>query len=139
MTLFLPATYRETDTGKFRIRINPLAALPLVGAWLLFVGKAHGQSNDGIARAGCPHEIATYARPGYGRRYVAYYVGGGARAPKGEARRVDEGTFGVDYSPICPEMRRSVVLGWWHGKRRQGGYGEYEPNSPVSPFPALAE
>jgi len=137
MTLFLPATYRETDTGKFRIRINPLTALPLVGAWLLFVGNANGQSNDGLARAGCPHQIARYARVGYGSSYVAYYVGGGARASKGEARYCDEGTFGVDYMPIVPGFRRSVVLGWWHGKRQQGGYGQYEPNAPVAPFPNM--
>ena len=121
------------------MRLVCFIMIAMVSQSLLAVSEAADQCEDDLTRAGCPHEIASYARPGYGRRYVAYYVGGGARAPKGEARRVDEGTFGVDYSPICPGMRRSVVLGWWHGKRRQGGYGEYEPNSPVSPFPALAE
>ena len=108
--------------------------LVLAGLWLLPIGVAWGQSEDGLARAGCPHQVANYARVGYGPKYVAYYVGGGAPARKGEPRCVDEGTFGIDYKPIVPGFRRTTSLGWWHGRRLQGGPGQYEPNAHVSPF-----
>ena len=119
------------------MRLEFLTVLAVVGIWFLPAGHALAQSEDRLARAGCPHQIAKYAKVGYGRQYVAYYVGGGARTPKGGARVVDEGTFGVDYMPIVPGFRRSVVLGWWHGRRSQGGTGQYEPNAIVTPLPNL--
>lgn len=96
----------------------------------------YGQSEDDLARAGCPHLIAPWARPGYGSKYLVYYVGGGSKTfYRSEGRRADEGTFGVDYMPIVPGFRHSVALGWWHGRRYQGGAGEYEPNKIVPIFP----
>ena len=117
------------------MRTNTSTLLTLAGMCLLTIDNAWGQSEDGLSRAGCPHQIARYARVGYGRPYVAYYVGGGAPTPKGEPRGVHEGTFGVDYRPIVPGFRGATVLGWWHGRRAQGGEGQYEPNAPVTPFP----
>jgi hypothetical protein len=110
--------------------------LALASLWLVSTGTAWGQSGDGLARAGCPNQIARHARVPYGKSYVACYVGGGAPTPKGGPRCVDEGTFGVDYRPIIPGFRGATALGWWHGRRAQGGEGQYEPNAPVSPFAA---
>lgn len=117
------------------MRITISTLLTLAGFWLLPLGAAWGQTEDGLARAGCPHQVASHAHVGYGSKYVAYYVGGGAPHSKGECRYTNEGTFGVDYKPIFPGFRRSTSLGWWHGRRLQGGEGQYEPNAHVTPFP----
>lgn len=117
------------------MRITLSTLLTLAGFWFLPIGDAWGQTEDGLARAGCPHQVASYARVGYGPKYVAYYVGGGAPPSKGECRYTHEGTFGVDYQPIVPGFRRTTALGWWHGRRLQGGPGQYEPNTSVTPFP----
>ena len=116
------------------MRATICTLLTLAGIGFLPLGNAWGQTADGLSRAGCPHQVANYARFGYGPKYVAYYVGGGAPARKGEPRCVDEGTFGIDYKPIVPGFRRTTSLGWWHGRRLQGGPGQYEPNAHVSPF-----
>ena len=116
------------------MRINISTMLTVAGLWFLSTGDTWAQTEDGLARAGCPHQVANYARVGYGSRYVAYYVGGGAPHSKGECRYPHEGTFGIDYKPIVPGFRRANTLGWWHGRRLQGGPGQYEPNAHVSPF-----
>ena len=102
---------------------------------ILMLLATTGQAEDQLARAGCPHQIAWYARTGYGDRYIVYYVGGGAKVHRGECRRSDEGNFGVDYMPIVPGFREAVALNWWHGSRLQGGTGQYEPNKLVAPLP----
>lgn len=112
-----------------------MGMMSLVIAVCASSSAAFAQSEDNEVRAGCPNQIARHARVGYGKDYVVYYVGGGARSPKGEARYVEEGTFGVDYRPIVPGFRNTVALGWWHGRRWQGGQGQYEPNTVISPFP----
>lgn len=117
------------------MRFVLFTSLSLVVALAISHQDAWAQSEDDLVRAGCPNQIARHARVGYGKDYVVYYVGGGARSPKGEARYVEEGTFGVDYRPIVPGFRNTVALGWWHGRRWQGGGGQYEPYVPVSPFP----
>lgn len=104
---------------------------------ILILSTLSAEANDDLARAGCPQHVARYARVGYNNRYVAYYVGGGAKTLRGEPRQTHEGTFGVDYQPIVPGFRSGVVLGWWHGRRLQGGTGQYEPNSLVTPLPNL--
>jgi hypothetical protein len=116
-----------------RYQIAILASLVCFAS--LVEQAAFAQSEDDIARAGCPHMIARHAQVGYRKNYVVYYVGGGAKSPHGDARHCDEGTFGVDYKPIVPGFRNTVALGWWHGRRWQGGTGQYEPNTLVSPFP----
>ena len=96
-----------------------------------------GHCEDGRCRTGFPDCVAPYARPGYGRRYVAYYVGGGAVLSRGrtclsgEARCPHEGTFGMDYA-LCFTR---VNLAWYHGKNYQGGSGQYEPNRLNNGFP----
>ena len=117
------------------MRFYFVAIIGLSLFWCLTVQETWAQSEDDLARAGCPHQIARHARVGYGRGYVGYYVGGGAKSPTGEPRCSDEGTFGVDYKPVVPGFRNTVALGWWHGRRWQGGTGQYEPNTLVPPFP----
>ncbi|MBI3821148.1 MAG: hypothetical protein HY289_00540 [Planctomycetes bacterium] len=61
-------------------------------------------------------------------RYIGYHVGGGAGQPrKAEPRQDDEGTWGWDYQGWLP---RRVILGWWHGRRYQGGTGAYATDGP---------
>jgi hypothetical protein len=95
---------------------------------------------DRRARAGCPDCIAPWARCTYGSKYCGQYIGGGAtRHGKrstclwGEPRYCDEGTFGMDYAPWYSR----VELRWYHGKRTQGGEGQYEQNHKVNPFVRL--
>jgi hypothetical protein len=124
----------SSERGKFYVAI-----MCLVIAWSVPTRDALAQSEDDLARAGCPRQIAKHARVGYGKGYVVYYVGGGAKSPKGEPRYCEEGTFGVDYKPIIPGFRNTVALGWWHGRRWQGGTGQYEPNTLVTPFPNYSQ
>ena len=87
-----------------------------------------------FAIAGCrssqrdPEAIAPHAIPSDTGRYVGYQVGGGcARPHKAEPGGADEGTWGWDYRGWLP---RRVELGWWHGRREQGGGGAYETDGP---------
>lgn len=120
------------------MRFATIMILGLTGACCLPTRSALGQTEDDLIRAGCPHQIANHARVGYGRKYTVYYVGGGARMSRGDLRQFHEGTFGVDYKPIVPGFRNGVILGWWHGRRLQGGAGQYEPNALVTPLPNLS-
>ena len=121
------------------MRFATIMILGLTGACYLPTRSALGQAEDDLVRAGCPHQIASHARVGYGSKYTVYYVGGGARMRRGDLRQCHEGTFGVDYKPIVPGFRNGTILGWWHGRHSQGGTGQYEPNAPVTPFPNLSE
>ena len=100
-----------------------------------------GQQNAArLHRAGYPYCIARWARFTYGDKYCGYYVGGGAtfygNRPgllRGERRYWHEGTWGMDYAPWYSRVR----LQWFHGRRRQDGDGQYEPdghNNPVIPL-----
>ena len=72
---------------------------------------------------GGPPPIRRRAIPSEEPRDTGYYVGGGA-AFRGEPRYYEEGTWGWDYSnPVS-----HVMPGWWHGRRYQGGPGQYQPN-----------
>lgn len=95
-----------------------------------------GRCEDRMARAGYANEWSRWASPTYDDGYLGYYVGGGAkrRSRGGEPRYCHEGTFGIDYSPIVPGFRESVALNWWHGKRYQGGPGQYESDLKNKPF-----
>ena len=128
---------RIFSNGITGMRSFFFAALGLTIAVCLVMLETRAHADDDLARAGCPQQIARHAQVGYRKGYVVYYVGGGASAPKGEPRTCDEGTFGVDYKPIVPGFRNTVALGWWHGRRWQGGTGQYEPNTAVAPFPNI--
>lgn len=82
-------------------------------------------------RAGYPLCTSRWAAFTYGPKYTGYYVGGDS-AFGGEARYRNEGTWGVDYAPWYSR----VMLGWSHGRRYQGGGGQYESdrkNRPLKP------
>ena len=70
-----------------------------------------------------------FALPSDTGHYLGYHVGGGAvNARKAEPRRDDEGTWGWDYQGWL--VPRRVSLGWWHGRRYQGGAGAYKTDGP---------
>jgi hypothetical protein len=87
-------------------------------------------------RAGHPTTIAPWARLTYGPHYRGYYVGGGTPptrmkfVPPADWRFLGEGTWGMDFAPDWSH----VELLWTHGRRRQGGQGQYEPDRRNWPF-----
>ncbi len=78
-------------------------------------------------RAGNPTSVAPWARPSDTGRYDAYRVGGGAPC-RGEGPGPDEGTWGWDYRGLC--LPSLTALGWYHGRREQGGTGAYATDGP---------
>jgi hypothetical protein len=82
---------------------------------------------DGQRRAGYPQDVACYAVPSDTGPYVGYSVGGGAPW-HGDAPCRDEGTWGWDYHGCL--VPKNVILGWWHGRRSQGGIGAYRTAGP---------
>src|SRR5436190_750267 len=118
--------------GKMIIALMALLLTPhVVVAEDSMPADAVSAGNDARrCRAGNPDCTAWYAQGGYGRKYAAYYVGGGAplcggwTPVSGEARYSCEGTFGMDYAPWYSR----VNLAWYHGRKYQGGAGQYEPN-----------
>ena len=98
-----------------------LAAAPL--------GAQVPENVDGHQRAGNPLEVAPWARPSDTGRYIGYPVGGGAlNWRKADAPYPDDGTWGWDYQGGF--FRRRVFLGWWYGRRYQGGVGAYKTDGP---------
>ena len=81
-----------------------------------------------LQRAGNPHCYAPWARCQDDRRYIGYFTGGGA-AFGGDRRCPHEGTWGWDYR--MPWAK--VNLGWFHGRRYQGGEGQYNPDTKNNP------
>jgi hypothetical protein len=84
-------------------------------------------------QAGYPPCVAWYARCGRTDKYALGYVGGGCVGRCGEARNLDEGTFGWDYAGHWRPGR--VFLNWCHcGKSpKEGPYKTDGPNVP-DPF-----
>jgi hypothetical protein len=102
-------------------------------AFLAHSGAVHGDWHH--ERAGGPLSIAPWARLTYGPKYRGYYVGGGTPPTWLTIDPVDwrfpgEGTWGMDFAP--PWKR--VELLWTHGRRYQGGQGQYEPDRRNWPF-----
>jgi hypothetical protein len=80
-------------------------------------------------RAGWPLATAPWAIPSDNGRYVGYAVGGGCPYPRhAEPPTAVEGTWGWDYQGWL--LPRRVILGWWHGRRTQGGTGAYQTDGP---------
>ena len=92
--------------------------------------KVEPRGDEALAsRAGHPQEVSCRAGPSDTGAYVGYQVGGGATSRrKGEAPAADEGTWGWDYEGCWWPSR--VMLGWWHGKRYQGGLEGYKTDGP---------
>ena len=93
------------------------SALDVTHCW---GGCKAGEHND--RRAGCPQGVAWYAHPGESCAFIGYYVGGGS-ACGGTSPCPDEGTWGWDYRGFV--FPRRVALNWTHGRRYQGGTGDY--------------
>ena len=94
-------------------------------------------SENPMERAGNPLCISPLARYFPGPKYKGYSVGGGAAwygtratALRGECRHVNEGTFGVDYAPWYSRIQTR----WFHGRKQQGGEGQYEPDGCNNPL-----
>ena len=83
--------------------------------------------SDAHCRAGWSECLRPRAVPSDTGRYCGYAVGGGA-VRFGEGRSLDEGTWGWDYRGIV--LRKRVALDWWHGRRYQGGAGQYHTDGP---------
>lgn len=99
--------------------------------------QAGSRTATGVVRPADPRSAAPPARGVFRSHYRGYYVGGGAvfsgssaNCLQGEPRRSDEGTFGMDYAP----WYSSVDLHWFHGRRHQGGEGQYESDGKNNPF-----
>ena len=97
----------------------------------------HGESETPMQRAGNPQCVAPWARSFPNSNYQGYYTGGGAAlfgdrpsAFRGECRYANEGTYGVDYAPSYSRVR----LRWFHGRKQQGGEGQYEPDGHNNPL-----
>ena len=90
-----------------------------------------------MERAGNPMCISPLARCFPDPKYKGYSVGGGAAwhgtqatALRGESRYAIEGTFGVDYAPWYSRVQTR----WFHGRKQQGGEGQYEPDGHNNPL-----
>lgn len=85
---------------------------------------------DQLQRAGNPQCVSPLAKPTESSHEFGYYVGGGARERSRQAghRVPTEGVWGTDYLGIL--IPKHVNLGWWHGRRYQGGTGSYGTDGP---------
>ena len=78
-------------------------------------------------RSGHSSSIAPWAQPAKTRHYSGGIVGGGA-ARRGEGRSEIHGTWGWDFHGLLP--RKNIWLGWFHGRKDQGGRGAYKTEGP---------
>jgi hypothetical protein len=129
--LLLGATVFWSMPGFAATDSSELSAVPQQPVKEDLPSGEHSQS-----RAGCPLNVAWYARPSDTAAYVGYYVGGGC-AWRGQPRTPAEGTWGWDYRGLF--FLRRVGLNWCHCGRYQGGIGHYRtvptpnPSSPSTP------
>jgi len=80
-------------------------------------------------RAGYPQSVVPWAIPSDTGHYVGYPIGGGCPVKiLADAPLREEGTWGWDYQGWL--LPRRVILGWWHGRRYQGGTGAYKTDGP---------
>lgn len=90
--------------------------------------------SERIDRAGQPLCVSPWAKCSADKYDDGYYVGGGAALTRdSDTRYWREGTWGYDYT--FPFTRTN--LRWYHGRRDQGGEGQYEPdekNRPLAPL-----
>ena len=122
----LPLDYREILSEATTM----FSELPLAGAR----GKETPHGNrygryceNAIRRAGLPNCISRFAKSSTDANHQVGYVGGGTLFG-GSCRRIDEGTFGMDYAGLW--YSRKIWLKWSHGERHQGGAGRYETEGP---------
>jgi hypothetical protein len=90
---------------------------------------ARADPPDEQRRAGYPLETSRFAQPSDTGRYTGGTIGGGVlRLRKSDRPLPNEGTWGWDYTGGL--FQRRVFLGWWHGRRYQGGSGAYQTDGP---------
>ncbi|HUP77354.1 MAG TPA: hypothetical protein VM260_02255, partial [Pirellula sp.] len=82
--------------------------------------KAGRYCKNALERSGFPNCIGRFAKPSTDAYHQVGYVGGGTLFG-GTGRRMDEGTFGMDYAGHW--FSRKTWLKWSHGVRYQGGAG----------------
>jgi hypothetical protein len=83
-------------------------------------------------RAGYPQAIRRCAVPSDTGHYIGYYVGGGCPCyHTADPPYPEDGTWGWDYRGWL--IPRRIILGWWHGRRYQGGIGAYATDGPHLP------
>jgi hypothetical protein len=90
-------------------------------------GDPYGHRAAEHQRAGCAMLVRPHAIPSNTRFYGGYAVGGGA-AVRGDQPLASEGTFGWDYFGMT--FAKRIDLNWWHGRRYQGGTGQYQADGP---------
>lgn len=89
-------------------------------------GDAYGHRWCDFQCTGC-FGTRRHALASNNKHYGGYWVGGGAPC-KGDDPFVEEGTFGWDYLGLV--FTKRVALGWFHGRRYQGGTGAYKTDGP---------
>jgi hypothetical protein len=106
-----------------------LSQTPVQPPPITYVGPPALECPDRHVQAGLPKNIAWWAIPSDTGAYTMYRVGGGNPYPcLADAPLPCEGTWGWDY--LGKWFRSNVILGWWHGRRDQGGSGAYQTDGP---------
>ena len=91
-------------------------------------GNKYGRyCENAFLRSGFANCISRFANPSTDANHQVGYVGGGTLIG-GSSRRIEEGTFGMDYAGHW--FSRKTWLKWSHGERHQGGVGRYETEGP---------
>jgi hypothetical protein len=94
----------------------------------------HTDPDHTFHRAGYANQVSKWAKPSINCRFDGAYVGGGGvcLGRGGEPRYPHEGVWGWDYVGGCPFYHR-VFLCWNHGRKYQGGPGQYDQTGPEFP------
>jgi hypothetical protein len=118
-----------TQSRATRIVCNLL----LTAASLVVVQSASAEDKHAIvpkySRPGKFYCVSPFAVPSNTRYYGGYYVGGGSLVG-GDGRGPQDGTWGWDYGGIA--VKKLVNLDWTHGRRYQGGTGQYNSAGPAA-------
>jgi hypothetical protein len=107
----------------------------LVLGWSLSAVHAHDHESqlrrpvaaNSFHRAGHPEAVHRWAQPTERPDFWGHYVGGGAPC-HGDPGFYGDGTWGWDY--VGTVLPKRVLLGWYHGRRYQGGTGAYRTDGP---------
>jgi hypothetical protein len=112
-----------------RACLTLIIALSAAPAWADIPAPCTGGDHT-PEQAGYPPYVSCLARCGRSDKYALGYIGGGCLGRCGEARNIDEGTFGWDYD--CGWRPGRVFLNWCHcGKSPpQGPYKTDGPHVP---------
>lgn len=124
----MPPAFACKEIAMTRSSLTIMLACFSLAAIAALSASAHPPVDDD-RRAGRPQEVSRFARPADISRSFGYMVGGGAvNRHKADPPGPADGTWGWDYSGWL--IHRRVDLGWWHGRRYQGGSGAYKTDGP---------